>query len=339
MKKKVLLAILILLVATGCGKVPKLANGEEAMVSFDNEKLSISADVLFNELKDKYALSVLIDLVDRSILLDKYPDSEKDAKDYIKEQLDAVKDYYKDENGKYDENALIEALTQYYGISTIEEFEKMLELTFYRMKATEDYAKSKVTKKQIEKYYKDEIVGDIECKHILITSKATDKMTDEEKKSAEDKALKLANDIIKKLDKGESFDELAKKYSEDKSNSEEGGKLGYFNKGKMTEPFEKAAYALKVNAYTKTPVKTTYGYHIILKTGEKDKASLDDSREKIVTKLGKDLQTSDNTIAVNALADLRKDYGFEIEDSKLKTKYSTYISNQLLSLRQQQQNK
>ena len=74
MKKKVLLALVILLVATGCGKVPQLSNGEEAIVSFDNEKLSISADVLFNELKDKYALNVLIDLIDRSILLDKYPE-------------------------------------------------------------------------------------------------------------------------------------------------------------------------------------------------------------------------------------------------------------------------
>ena len=335
MKKKVLLTILILFVATGCGKVPKLANGEEAVVSFDNAKLNISVDKLFNGLKEKYAINVLIDLIDQSILLDKYPNSEKDANKYIEEQLAAVKENYKDENGKYDESALLQALSQYYGMTTIAEFEEMLELSYYRTQAMEDYAKDQITDKQIKKYYDDEIVGDIQCKHILITSKATDKMTDEEKKSAEETALKKAKDIIKELDKGEKFVNLAKKYSEDKSNAEKGGDLGYFNKGDMVEPFEKAAYALKVKTYTKTPVKTEFGYHIILKSGEKDKPSLKDSKEKIIETLAKELQTSDNTIAVNALADLRKEYGFNIEDSDLKSKYSTLISNQLLSLREQ----
>ena len=42
----------------------------------------------------------------------------------------------------------------------------------------------------------------------------------------------------------------------------------------MVSEFEDAAYKLKVNEYTKEPVKTTYGYHIILKTGEKEKPKL-----------------------------------------------------------------
>ncbi|MDD3895974.1 MAG: peptidylprolyl isomerase [Bacilli bacterium] len=335
MKKKVLLAILILFVATGCGKNPKLANGEEAMVSFDNAKLNISVDKLFNGLKEKYAINVLIDLIDRTILLDKYPDNKKEADKYIDEQLTTVKENYKDENGEYDESALLEALSNYYGMTTIAEFEEMLELSYYRTKAVEDYAKAEVTDKQIKKYYEDEIVGDIQCKHILITSKATEDMTDEEKKSAEDAALKQAKNIIKELDKGAKFVDLAKKYSEDKSNSEKGGDLGYFNKGDMVASFEKAAYELKIKTYTKTPVKSEFGYHIILKTAEKDKPSLKDSKEKIIETLSKELQTNDKTISVNALADLRKEYGFNIEDSDLKSKYSTLISNQLLSLRQQ----
>ena len=211
----------------------------------------------------------------------------------------------------------------------------MLELSYYRTKAIEDYAKAEITEKQIKKYYDDEVDGDISCKHILISAKATEDMTDEEKKSAETEALNKAKNIIKELDKGLKFDDLAKKYSDDKSNSEKGGDLGYFNKGDMVDSFEKAAYGLKINTYTKTPIKSEFGYHIILKTGEKEKASLDDSKAKIIETLAKELQTSDSTLPINALVDLRKEYGFKIEDSDIKSKYSKQISNQLLNLRQQ----
>ena len=73
MKKKILIALLILGCTAGCGKVPKLSNGKEAVVSFEDTKISISADDLYNEIKEKYALSSLIDMIDNSILLKEYP--------------------------------------------------------------------------------------------------------------------------------------------------------------------------------------------------------------------------------------------------------------------------
>ncbi len=335
MKKKILLLAVVVLLTAGCGKVPKLASGEELVVSFKNEKLAITADDLFNELKEKYAINILIDLIDNQILLDKYPKKDEEAKEYVKDQLDDIKEYYVDDKGKYDEEALLEALKSYYGISTIEAFEEMLTLNYYRTLAIEDYAKAQVKDKDIKNYYKNDVYGEIEAKHILISSKATEDMTDKEKEAADKEALKLAEDIIKKLDKGEKFDELAKKHSDDKSNAEKGGDLGYFGKGKMVAAFETAVYALKVDEYSKKPVKTEFGYHIILKTDELEKPSLEDSEKEIRETLGKEIQSKDNTISVNALADLRKEYGFKINDSSLDSQYTRLISNQLLSLRQQ----
>lgn len=330
MKKKILIALLILGCTAGCGKVPKLSNGKEAVVSFEDTKISISADDLYNEIKEKYALSSLIDMIDNSILLKEYPKSDSDAKKYADEQLESIKKYYVDDDGKYDEKSLLSALNQYYGISSLDGFKEMLKLTYYRNKAVDDYAKNSITDKQVKKYYDEEYVGDISCKHILIAPKTTDSMSDAEKKKAEEAALKTAKEVIKKLNDGAKFDDLAKEYSDDDSNKDKGGDLGYFNKGDMVTEFETAAYALKLNKYTTTPVKTKFGYHIILKTGAKEKEALDKVKDTIITTLADKAKEDDNTMQINALVELRKKYGMKIEDSSLSKQYSNYISNQIL---------
>lgn len=329
MKKKILVALLILGFASGCGKVPVLKNGEEAVVSFSNANLGISATDLYSEIKKKYALNSLIDMIDRQILLEKYPKEEENAKKYVNEQITNIKKYYVDDKGKYDESLLLEALYSYYGISTIDEFKTMLNLSYYREKAVDDYINEQITDKDIKKYYENEVVGDIACSHILITPNVTDDMTDDEKKAEEDKALKTAKEVIKKLKDGAKFADLAKEYSAD-GTKDKGGDLGYFNKGDMVSEFETAAYKLKLNKYTTEPVKTQFGYHIILKTGEKEKDSLDNLKEEIKNTLAKDMKTNDKTVQVNALVELRKSMKMNIEDDELEKQYSTYISNLLI---------
>ncbi|MCX7984614.1 MAG: peptidylprolyl isomerase [Bacteroidetes bacterium] len=60
-----------------------------------------------------------------------------------------------------------------------------------------------------------------------------------------------------------SFDSLARQYSQDVSVQRNNGDLGYFTSGRMVGEFEDACYALKAGEYTKVPVRTQYGYHII----------------------------------------------------------------------------
>lgn len=71
-----------------------------------------------------------------------------------------------------------------------------------------------------------------------------------------------AKAIIKKLEDGAKFEDLAKESSTDGS-AEQGGDLGYFSEGMMVPEFEKAAFALDVGGYTKEPVKSQFGYHVI----------------------------------------------------------------------------
>ncbi len=75
------------------------------------------------------------------------------------------------------------------------------------------------------------------------------------------KTEKEAKDVIKQLEKGADFAELANKVSENKGL--EGGDLGYFTRELMVPEFSEAAFAMKEGEISKQPVKTKFGYHII----------------------------------------------------------------------------
>ena len=75
------------------------------------------------------------------------------------------------------------------------------------------------------------------------------------------KTEKEAQDVIKQLEKGADFGELADKVSENKGL--EGGDLGYFSRELMVPEFSEAAFAMKEGEISKKPVKTKFGYHVI----------------------------------------------------------------------------
>lgn len=70
-----------------------------------------------------------------------------------------------------------------------------------------------------------------------------------------------AEDILKKLKDGESFESLAQKFSSCPSKAR-GGDLGSFGRGRMVRPFEEAAFALEIDQVS-APVQTQFGYHLI----------------------------------------------------------------------------
>lgn len=78
-----------------------------------------------------------------------------------------------------------------------------------------------------------------------------------------------AKAIIAELDAGKDFAELAKEKSTD-PNKSEGGDLGYFTKGRMVPEFEEAAFAMEKGTYSKTPVKTQFGFHVIKVEDKRD---------------------------------------------------------------------
>ena len=92
----------------------------------------------------------------------------------------------------------------------------MLRLEYKRNEAVEDYVEDNLSDDEIQEYYDENTIGDIKASHILITPDVDSNATDDEQEKAEEEAKKQAEKIIKKLEDGEDFADLAKEYSDDK---------------------------------------------------------------------------------------------------------------------------
>lgn len=104
----------------------------------------------------------------------------------------------------------------------------------------------------------------------------------------EDAKQKAAMEAIyERVVAGEDFATLAKELSDDKGSAIQGGDLGWFGKGMMVKEFEQTAFNMEVNSVSK-PFRTTYGWHIIYKSGERDIMPLDSLRTQIERSVNRD---------------------------------------------------
>ena len=138
------------------------------------------------------------------------------------------------------------------GLDETDDFKSRLE--FLRQRALHNaYFKAevldKISDEDVRARYDKEVAAtspenEISARHILVE-------TEDEAKA-----------IIAELDAGADFETLAKEKSTGPSGPA-GGDLGYFSRGRMVPEFEEAAFALDVGAYTKEPVQTQFGWHVI----------------------------------------------------------------------------
>lgn len=323
MNKKIGIGLCSLLavttIVTGCGNKAELDNNKTA-VSLKEAK--ITATDYYNEIK-KSNISKLVDMIDHQLFDEKYPSNDDEDK-AVKDQIDQIKDTYGSNETLY-----LSAIQQYFGVNSEDELEDVLRLEYKRNEAVQDYVEEQLTDDEIQDYYDKNIIGDIKASHILITPDVDSNATDAEKTKAEKKAKKEAERIIKKLEDGEDFAELAKEYSDDTATKNNGGDLGYFNTDDMDENFMEAVKKLDNNEYTKEPVKTQYGYHIILKTDQKDKPKLKEVKSDIKTTLATNKLSNNSTLHYQTLIDIREDNNIKWNDDELEKQYNE-LMDQLL---------
>lgn len=290
-------------------RIATLKDGTQPVAEIDG--YTVTANDLYEDMKDVYSISSLLDKIDNKILVEKYPETDE-MNDELKQQAEsyysAYKQYYKMDKKTFLSNN---------GFGSEKAFLEYLRLQYRRNKYAEDYIKTLISDKEVEKYYEDKVYGDINTKHILV--KVDSSASDEDKKKAED----LAKEIISKLNNGKSFDDVKEEYK-DQITYEELGYKSY--NANLESAYMEAMQKLENNSYSKEPVKTSYGYHVIYRIDQKEKPALEDVKEEIIDSLVSEKKSEDKNISYVALDKMREESGLKFSDTLLEKKYNTYMS-------------
>lgn len=208
------------------------SGGGETVVDSDSGK--ITKDEFYEALQDESGAEVLTQLISLKVLEDKYEVSEDD----VNAEIDSIKEQVGDD---------FDAVLEMQGL-TEEALKKEIRNGLLQEAAVTDGIE--VSEEEIEQYYEN-MKTEVKASHILVEDEET------------------ASKVKKELDDGGDFKKLAKKYSTDDSNKDNGGDLGFFTVGTMVPEFEEKAFAMKKNELS-DPVQSDFGYHIILVTDKKE---------------------------------------------------------------------
>lgn len=304
----VIIGILIgaaLIYLLGLLGVPGLGNKTIATIKTGN----ISKNDLYKEMKKYYPVTYALELVDKSILEEKYELTEEQNKE-IEEQVNVILTQYQAYG--YTE----ETFLQENGFESKQEFIDYMTLDYKRNLACLEYFKTIIPEEDVQNYYNEnDVYGEINTKHILV------RISEDLK---EKEALTKANEIISKLNNGTSFDDVATEYADDSTIISENVDFNWLNESSLAEEYTIASKALEKDTYTKEAVLTEFGYHIIYCVNKAEKPSIEESKDDIVEKLGADLEAEDQYIRYKALIKLREDNGLKFKDSKFKEEYKEY---------------
>lgn len=283
-------------------RIAKLENGQEVIVEIGDQ--AITADKLYNDMKENYAINFLINSIDNIILEKLYPEDNE-----MKTTVNETADYY------------IATYETYYGYTVDQflasngyknrtEFINQLKLDYRRNLYYKNYVKELVTDKEINDYYNNHVYGDIGSKYISI------EITDSTKSKL------MVDTILKELAKGSTYEDIVKKYKTDIKYED----LKYISfDTDIDESYLNVLKKLSNNSYSKVALKSSTDYKIIFRTDQKEKDELDDIKERIINIIATQKENDDKSLYYKALYQMRITNNVVIKDVELASKYESYI--------------
>lgn len=151
--------------------------------------------------------------------------------------------------------------------------------------------------------------GTAEVAHIMTI--ANEKSTPEQRKTAKARI----DEVYSKLKSGERFDDLARRYSEDKNSASKGGVLNAFGINDMVPVFEEAAFSLMRAGDVTEPIETPYGFHIIKMIERSQIKPFEEVEQEMNQKVQRDERS--NLTHKNAVKKLKNEYAFKQNDNNL----------------------
>jgi len=256
----IMMMLTVLLLAAACGdKAAATVNGQkitepELKTRLEQVAVMYGYDLAGDQAKE-FAVyleeQVLSSLIEEKVVLQAAKERKMTVKkEEIQAELDKIRAQFADDKGYQD--FLVERKFTEKDLLTYMENQLILNKLFEE--ETKDITSTAV---DIKKYYdenKDEfyVPEQIKASNIVVETE------------------EAAKAVIERLDKGEDFGDLAVELSIDPTAKDNRGDIGFFDRDAgLVDEFKDAAFALKVGQYTKTSVKSQFGYHIILVTDQK----------------------------------------------------------------------
>lgn len=281
-----LIAVLIVSM-TGVVLAEEQVNGDKDFVAKVNGE-PITAMKFYAQLEEQAGHQVLQGMIIESLIMQEVQKQKISITEAdIVEQLDRLRQQFPNEQSF--QYALM-------GLSQVELYQQLrIQAALWKL-GTRNV---KVTDEEMQAYYeenKDLFLEpeEIRAAHILVR-------TEEE-----------AKEIIASLDDGGDFAALAKEHGLD-GTKDRGGDLGYFTHGDMVPEFSDAAFALEVGSYTKEPVKSQFGYHVIKLDDRKEEAQLglDEVKPKIRIAILEEKAVPANDIIEGLIRNAKIEWGWE----------------------------
>jgi peptidyl-prolyl cis-trans isomerase D len=236
--------------------------GEEAYKQLVDDRLHISVDEFENQIKDEITVRRLQALITAGVTVSDQEVHDIYRKANIKIKFDyaviSADDLRKTINPSDSE---LEAFFKNNAKQYAQAVPEKRKITYFAF--TQEQVPGGVpqpTQQQIQQYYNDHLSDyqtpeQAKSRHILISvPEGADAKTDAAAKAK-------AESVLKQLQAGGSWTELAKKYSDDPGSKDQGGELGFAQRGKMVPEFDKAIFTQKIGDIA--IVKSSFGYHII----------------------------------------------------------------------------
>ncbi len=233
------ISLVLITILTACSKDVLSGKAEDNVVARVNSEV-ITKDELYDFLVKENGQTALNSLIATKIveLEAKSQDIKATAED-VQKEIDAIAEQYGGQEA-------FEQFLEMYGYS-LDDIKNNIEMNLNIKRLLEPDIK--IEEDEVKAYFEAnkerfDVKEQVKASHILVDS--------------EDKA----KEVKEKLLAGEDFAELAKDYSIDTGNNQQGGELGFFSRGQMVQEFEDAAFSLEIGKIS-DPIKTKHGYHII----------------------------------------------------------------------------
>ena len=276
--------------------ISQLKNGEEKVVSIDN--YTITADTLYESLKNMGSVYIIINEIDAKILDNLY-----ETTDEMIEEVTSEANYYLNTASNY-YGYSVTAFLSSNGFTSFEDFKNNLILEYKRNLYLTDYLKKEITEEEVKNFYND-LTGAMSGKYILIDDLDTTKK------------------ILADLKSGKTYSEIINAYN-DKINIKALKNIE-FDSNIEDEIYEELKN-LEVNSYSNNYFNLNDKYVIVFKDDEIEKASLEELNERIKIYLTEEkINQDDGTIANEILNDLREKYNLHFFDKKKKKEYLNYL--------------